>query len=361
MKKNEVESPAMINGTLPYPDVSYASIASRDEVRMLATRRGRETIMFPFASIKLREGFNTRKVYNGIVELAEMIKAQGLITPLTVDVLKSGDALVEQGNRRWMALKMLWDKGWLKTAEMQGISQGSIEVFRNDKEVSEVDRIKRIISSNHSEPLTAYEIADTIGRLKNYFQMPVKEISKIVGYSRQQVENMLILANEPTEVKEAVAQGILKPTTAIALARTKATTEQKVEIVKEAKEKGEVVKLKDIPSELQVEVEEKQHQEEEDLPAEVQVNLAYVEDPELKSHTTSAKASPQQSMEAHDKTLNTMKDEEIFCSETIQMLDKMSLIADKIMTKHGEDLRRLIPGCIQRVTSVRDYVKKIRD
>lgn len=377
MKKKSEQDDVQVQ--LPYP--GFKPLATRDEARMVASRRGRETLFYPFDKIQLREGFNTRKVYNGIKELADMIRAQGLVTPLTVDILKTGEAIVEQGNRRFRALWLLWEEGWLQDADMQGVSKGSIEVFRNDKEVTEIDRIKRILSSNHSEPLTSYEIADTILRLKTVFKLPVKEISGIVGYSRQQVENMLILANEPTEVKEAVAAGILKPTTAVALARTGASTDEKVAKVKEATEKGEVIKQKDLAKE-HPEIVNLEQQENEDLAGqtEIESDIARVEEnqrtntstawaeaeaegtiipyddtAEMKAATTSAKAPTQISQQAHDKKLNEMKDEEMFCVEVIKMLDKMSA------SQHVDDIHRLIPSCIQRIQSVRDYVKKIRD
>ena len=66
-----------------------------------------ESLSISFSSIEVNEEFNVRTMYSDIEELAQSIKAQGLITPLTV-MRNGGDKFkLVSGFRRWNALKSL--------------------------------------------------------------------------------------------------------------------------------------------------------------------------------------------------------------------------------------------------------------
>lgn len=71
------------------------------------TASAQESLAVPFSSIEVNEEFNVRTMYSDIEELAQSIKAQGLITPLTV-MRNGGDKFkLVSGFRRWNALKSL--------------------------------------------------------------------------------------------------------------------------------------------------------------------------------------------------------------------------------------------------------------
>lgn len=66
-----------------------------------------ENSSIPFNLIEVDEEFNCRTKYVDIDELAESIKKQGLITPLTVTKNGGDTYKLVSGFRRWNALKML--------------------------------------------------------------------------------------------------------------------------------------------------------------------------------------------------------------------------------------------------------------
>jgi ParB/RepB/Spo0J family partition protein len=66
-----------------------------------------ENTSIPFNTIEVDEEFNCRTKYVDIDELAESIKNQGLITPLTVTKNGGEGYKLISGFRRWNALKML--------------------------------------------------------------------------------------------------------------------------------------------------------------------------------------------------------------------------------------------------------------
>ena len=81
------------------------------------------------------------------------------------------------------------------------------------------------------------------------------------------------------------------------------------------------------------------------------------DDEELKQANKSTKpntGSPNRS----EKDLHEIKDEEIYCSEVLQMLDKISVIAEKLPDQVSRDINNLIIASQQRVESVRDFVSK---
>ena len=64
-----------------------------------------ENLTIPFSAIEQDLGFNSRTIYNNMEELAESIKIDGLITPLTV--MKNGDNFkLIAGYRRYRALEI---------------------------------------------------------------------------------------------------------------------------------------------------------------------------------------------------------------------------------------------------------------
>jgi ParB-like chromosome segregation protein Spo0J len=63
--------------------------------------------LIPFSAIEMTEEFNARVQYDGIDELAESIKAEGLRTPLTVARNGGSTYKLVSGFRRYLALKKL--------------------------------------------------------------------------------------------------------------------------------------------------------------------------------------------------------------------------------------------------------------
>ena len=125
-------------------------------------------------------------------ELAQSIKEQGVIQPVTVRKLGYNKYQLISGERRLRASKM----AGLKT----------IPVFirvANDEQMLELALIENI----HRENLNAIEVAISYQRLIDECSMTQEEVSDKVGKSRSAVANFLRLLKLPAEVQIAIRDG----------------------------------------------------------------------------------------------------------------------------------------------------------
>ena len=125
-------------------------------------------------------------------ELAQSIKEQGVIQPVTVRKLGYNKYQLISGERRLRASKM----AGLKT----------IPVFirvANDEQMLELALIENI----HRENLNAIEVAISYQRLIDECNMTQEEVSQKVGKSRSAVANFLRLLKLPAEVQIAIRDG----------------------------------------------------------------------------------------------------------------------------------------------------------
>ena len=125
-------------------------------------------------------------------ELAQSIKEQGVIQPVTVRKLGYNKYQLISGERRLRASKM----AGLKT----------IPVFirvANDEQMLELALIENI----HRENLNAIEVAISYQRLIDECNMTQEEVSEKVGKSRSSVANFLRLLKLPAEVQIAIREG----------------------------------------------------------------------------------------------------------------------------------------------------------
>lgn len=354
---------------LPFIEFKQEQLATRDSLRELKyPRKDIEAIMIPFKQISFRKDFNCRTVYHEINELAESIKAVGLLNPIRVDVLKDGRAFVEQGHRRFMALKLLWEEKWLESAEANNISGGMVACIRNPITKTELERIRDMISSNHSVPLTPIEMTKVIYLLRENYGMTNADIGKFIGVSRQQIDKLLILAVQPDVVHNAIDQGVMKMTAAVELARKFNGSPSTLEkIVKEAVESGKILKQEDVKrmnADGEITTDGRKYTN----------NLGtYIGDDgdkaEQKARTTAAKVAdpvlPDNDQDGETSAkggkLTTTKDEETWCSDVIKDIDKMATMAKKSMgkdTKAFEDYDRIRDFAIKKMESIREFVRK---
>ncbi len=125
-------------------------------------------------------------------ELAQSIKEQGVIQPVTIRKLGYNKYQLISGERRLRASKM----AGLKT----------IPVFirvANDEQMLELALIENI----HRENLNAIEVAISYQRLIDECNMTQEEVSEKVGKSRSAVANFLRLLKLPAEVQIAIRDG----------------------------------------------------------------------------------------------------------------------------------------------------------
>ena len=131
---------------------------------------------------------------NALNELAESIKNQGVIQPVTVRKMGYDTYQLISGERRLRASKL----AGLKT----------IPVFirvANDEQMLEMALIENI----HRENLNAIEVAISYQRLIEECELTQDQLSEKVGKDRSTVSNFLRLLKLPAEIQIAIRDGFI--------------------------------------------------------------------------------------------------------------------------------------------------------
>ncbi|WP_050425366.1 ParB/RepB/Spo0J family partition protein [Bradyrhizobium tropiciagri] len=129
-------------------------------------------------------------------ELADSIKARGVIQPIVVRAIKGAQDRYEiiAGERRWRA------------SQLAGLHEVPIVPV----EVSDSDALEIMIIENvQREDLNAMEEALGYHALADEFKRGQEDIAKIVGKSRSHVANMMRLTKLPNEVQALISKGDL--------------------------------------------------------------------------------------------------------------------------------------------------------
>ena len=131
---------------------------------------------------------------NALYELAESIKVQGVIQPVTVRKMGRDKYQLISGERRLRASKL----AGLKTIPVY------IRVA-NDEQMLEM----ALIENTHREGLNAIEVALSYQRLIEECNITQEELSEKVGKDRSTVTNFLRLLKLPPEVQVALRDGFI--------------------------------------------------------------------------------------------------------------------------------------------------------
>jgi len=122
-------------------------------------------------------------------ELAESIKAQGLVQPIVVRPVDDDRYEIIAGERRWRASKQA----------------GLTEIPAVVRDVSDRSAIAMALIENiQRENLNPMEEANALHRLREEFEMTHQEAAQAVGRSRASVSNLLRLRNLNNPVKRLV-------------------------------------------------------------------------------------------------------------------------------------------------------------
>jgi len=128
-----------------------------------------------------------------ILELAESIRAKGVLQPLLVRREGEGYALVA-GERRWRA------------AQRAGLRELPCII----RDVSEPEAFELALIENiQREDLNAIEEAEAYQRLIEYHGLTQEELAQRVGKDRSTVANALRLLRLPESIKQAMSSGAL--------------------------------------------------------------------------------------------------------------------------------------------------------
>jgi ParB family chromosome partitioning protein len=170
-----------------------------------------------------------------LAELADSIRAQGVIQPIVVRDIGGGKFEIIAGERRWRAAQL---------AELRDVPVVVREV--DDRAVIAMALIENI----QREDLNPLEEATSLHRLIDEFDLTHQQAAEAVGRSRAAVSNLLRLLELPEAIRKLVETGQLEmgharalltlpADLAIALAQTAATEQLSVrEVERRAQQAG---------------------------------------------------------------------------------------------------------------------------
>ena len=134
----------------------------------------------------------TRMDPQSIAELADSIRAQGLIQPILVRPVENGKFEIIAGERRWRA------------SQLAGLTEVPVVV----RAVPDQSALAMALIENiQREDLNPLEEASGIQRLINEFEMTHEAAAQAVGRSRSAVTNLLRLLNLSEAVQDLLMQG----------------------------------------------------------------------------------------------------------------------------------------------------------
>lgn len=130
-----------------------------------------------------------------LAELADSIRAQGIIQPLIVRPLLGGNYEIIAGERRWRAAQL---------ANLHEVPVVIREI--QDKQVIALSLIENI----QREDLNAIDAALSLQRLISEFKITHENAAAAIGKSRVVVTNLLRLLSLSEEIKSMIQQGLLE-------------------------------------------------------------------------------------------------------------------------------------------------------
>lgn len=132
---------------------------------------------------------------DGLEELAESIRAQGIVQPLVVTTRDGEAYTIVAGERRWRA------------AQRAGLTEVPVVVreVTGDRELLELALVENLQRAD----LNAMEEAEAYRSLQESFGLSHEEMGKRVGRGRVAVTNTLRLLNLPEDVQDLIRGGKL--------------------------------------------------------------------------------------------------------------------------------------------------------
>lgn len=152
-------------------------------------------------AIVVKEGFNSRLDFGDINELAEQIKAQGILNPITVKPIKGEDGTelyeLVDGERRYRATMLLIEQGY--TIER-------VPALFSSKNLSEENALIQQLLRNEGKPFSEYELGVAY---KKFVDMGLshKEIAEKLGIPRWKVDCFLAHLNRDERVQQLMKDG----------------------------------------------------------------------------------------------------------------------------------------------------------
>ncbi|MGR9013304.1 MAG: ParB/RepB/Spo0J family partition protein [Gammaproteobacteria bacterium] len=167
-------------------DALLGNISDKDEHKEVDEGHQLHTLPIEYMQ---RGKYQPRKDMNPekLQELADSIKAQGVIQPVVVRKIASDKYEIVAGERRWRA------------AQLAGLQQVPVVI----KEIDDRTAMAiALIENIQREDLNPLEEAEALKRLLEEFEMTHQQVADAVGKSRATVTNLLRLMDLQPEVKK---------------------------------------------------------------------------------------------------------------------------------------------------------------
>ena len=182
-------------------------------------KRGGDIMVFkiPFKDIIIWEGYNARTIFENITDLADSLYSHKQKVPFQLVLVKDGNrAYLKKGGRRYKAYELLIQQGRFSPE-----TEVPFELT-NTKETVEEMILDLHVSNNLQEPLKPIDLATVAWRLKHVCgkEKSNEEVSEEMKLSRQTVDNLIIIAEAPDDVKNQIREGSMTMTNAVAFVRS---------------------------------------------------------------------------------------------------------------------------------------------
>lgn len=200
----------------------------KEEIALAPVAKRGDIFKVPFSLIRVKEGFNIRKDYGNISELAESIEENGLKVAMRGYKDKEDGLevfVITDGHRRYKACTLLNDKG----VELM------IPFILENKGYNDEQRLVDMFITNEGKGLNPLEQAEGVQRLINYGYSE-GEIAKKLAKSEGYIKKLNSLNSAPKKFLNLIEKGTISATLAISI-----IAEGKVEEIMQKLAAGESV------------------------------------------------------------------------------------------------------------------------
>lgn len=217
-KKND--QPEQLALSLPYEELT-GLIAGRPTIRKDDRISDANIASYTVALkyIEPRPGFNPRKKFKDIPELADSLLHDGQREAIRVFVLKDGRILFYEGDRRYRAFQHLLE-------EKKITEDHKILIIPAKYDVTEEQILRESCISNfglYKHSFLPVEQADAAYRFKYFFTEKPRtdeEVAEILRCSRQTISNLIAIAEAPDDIRQRLIDEEINMTDAMTIIRS---------------------------------------------------------------------------------------------------------------------------------------------